>query len=312
MAEATSTSEPPLDEMMMAMDVVDTLRHGETLVERELAGEARRAKLIERLREIYRSQGIDVPDRILMEGVDALEEDRFVYKPPPASWQATLAMLYVRRTAIGRGTAIVALVVAVIGGGWYGLVERPRQQAAEAARIELAETIPQRLTELAQAIVAEAEDPAIDDDAQITALDGRSAAQAGDADAARTAVAELESLLAELRLSFEVRVVSRPGTPSGVTRIPDVNQAAENAYLIVEAIAPDGSPIARPITSEEDHLVHTVSMWGVRVPAVVLDRIERDKFDDGIVQDSLVGAKQRGRLAIDWIMPVLDGMITEW
>jgi len=311
MAETTAPSEPPLDDMMMAMDVVDTLRHGETLVERELAGDARRAKLVDRLRDIYRGQGIDVPDRILMEGVDALEEDRFVYKQPPPSWRMTLAKLYVRRSAIARTAGVVALVVAVVGGGWYGLVERPRQQAAEAARIELAESIPQRLAELADAIGAEAEEPAVRDNAQITALDGRSAAQAGDADAARAAVAMLESLLAELRLSFEVRVVSRPGESTGVTRIPD-NQAAENAYLIVEAIAPDGTPVTRPIASEEDQSVRTVSMWGVRVPDVVFERVRRDKQDDGIVQDSLVGAKQRGRLTIDWVMPVLDGMITEW
>jgi len=312
MAEATSTSEPPLDEMMMAMDVVDTLRHGETLAERELAGEARRARLIERLKDIYRSQGIDVPDRILVEGVDALEDERFVYKPAAASWQVTLAKLYVRRGAIARTAGVIAVVVSVGGGGWYGLVERPRQQAAEAARIEVAETIPQRLSELSAAIAAEAADPAVGDEAAATALDGRSAAQAGSAEAARAAVAELEALLAELRLTFEVRVVSRPDSPSGVTRIPDVNQAVENTYLVVEALALDGGVLPRPIRSEEDQSLRTVTIWGVRVPAVVFDRVRRDKLDDGIVQDSLVGAKQRGRLGIDWVMPVLDGTITEW
>ena len=44
------------------MDVVDTLRHADRLVERELEGDARRAALKQRLREIYAGQGIAVPD----------------------------------------------------------------------------------------------------------------------------------------------------------------------------------------------------------------------------------------------------------
>lgn len=44
---------------MIAMDVVDTLRHDQLIVERELNEDERKAKLIERLREIYSAQGID-------------------------------------------------------------------------------------------------------------------------------------------------------------------------------------------------------------------------------------------------------------
>ena len=54
-----------LDEVMLAMDVVDTLRHQENLVSRELSEQDRDAQLLQRLREIYRGQGIEVPDRIL-------------------------------------------------------------------------------------------------------------------------------------------------------------------------------------------------------------------------------------------------------
>ena len=72
MAETAVKEAPPLNDLMLAMDVVDTLRHGETLVERELSAEDRRKRMIERLREIYRQQGITVPDRVLAEGVAAL------------------------------------------------------------------------------------------------------------------------------------------------------------------------------------------------------------------------------------------------
>ena len=53
MAEAQATEKHPLDEVMLAMDVVDTLRHRALLVERELHAEDRDQKLLERLRELY-------------------------------------------------------------------------------------------------------------------------------------------------------------------------------------------------------------------------------------------------------------------
>ena len=71
----------PLDDVMLAMDVVDNLRHADQLVERELRTEERDRQLKERLRKLYAAQGIDVPEHILDEGVAALHEDRFVYRP---------------------------------------------------------------------------------------------------------------------------------------------------------------------------------------------------------------------------------------
>src|SRR5262249_56235602 len=71
-----------LDDVMIAMDVVDTLRHREDLVARELNEEGREGELVARLRQIYRDQGIDVPDRVLAEGVKALQDNRFLYPPP--------------------------------------------------------------------------------------------------------------------------------------------------------------------------------------------------------------------------------------
>ena len=87
-AESAAATEAPaavpatLDDMMLAMDVVDTLRHRERLVERELNEEAREEQLIERLRALYKGQGIEVPDSVIARGVEALKESRFVYTPP--------------------------------------------------------------------------------------------------------------------------------------------------------------------------------------------------------------------------------------
>lgn len=313
MAEpAVAEKEAPLSELMLAMDVVDTLRHGETLVERELSDEARRARMIDRLREIYRGQGIAVPDRILSEGVDALEQERFAYKPKSGGLAFTLARLYVRRDLIGRRVGIGVLILLVLVGGWFFLIEQPRQRAAERLEVELTETIPADLASLSEAIAEEALDPAVAAAAATTADDGAAAAAAGNAEAARAAVSQLEATLAELRLTFEVRVVSRQGIQSGVFRIPDDNADARNYYLIVEAIGPDGNAIPRAITSEEDGSVRTVTMWGVRVSQEVYDAIASDKGDDGIVGNDVLGRKARGELEIEWLRPVEGGAITSW
>jgi hypothetical protein len=97
-AETTVAGEArPLDDVMLAMDVVDTLRHSRRLVDKELASEEDDARLLRRLRDTYASQGIEVPDEILRQGVAALKENRFVYTPPPSGFWAFLARLYVTR-----------------------------------------------------------------------------------------------------------------------------------------------------------------------------------------------------------------------
>ncbi|MHB1110319.1 MAG: DUF6384 family protein, partial [Devosia sp.] len=101
MSTEAAAAKPPLDDVMLAMDVVDTLRHRQDLVVRELSDEARETQLIEKLRQIYHEQGIEVPDAILREGVAALAESRFAYAPPKQGLGTTLAKLYVGRKKWG-------------------------------------------------------------------------------------------------------------------------------------------------------------------------------------------------------------------
>ena len=89
-----AAEQPPLDDVMLAMDVVDTLRRSERLVRRELDEAGREADLKERLKRIYAQQGIDVPDAVIDQGVAALREDRFVYKPVQSGLRRKLALLY--------------------------------------------------------------------------------------------------------------------------------------------------------------------------------------------------------------------------
>jgi hypothetical protein len=308
-----------LDELMLAMDVVDTIRHEETLVTRELDEGRREADLLERLRQIYRGQGIAVPDRVLQEGVQALKESRFVYTPPGPSFGRTLAMLWIQRGRFGK--TLLGLVGAVLLaiGAYQFLVVLPAEQRAEQARVEaqrqeveLTQRLPRALEAGHAEVQAEAKVPAARERADQILADGRSAVTARDVEGARRALTELENLRAELRREYVLRIVARPDVPTGVWRIPDRNPNARNYYLIVEPVTPDGRVLSLPVTSEEDRATAVVSRFGVRVSPEVFNEIRRDKEDDGIVQRSRLGEKRRGYLDVDYTMPVLGGIILRW
>jgi hypothetical protein len=317
--QAAGTAPRNLDELMLAMDVVDTLRHQESLVSRELSEEQRDAQLLDRLRQIYRGQGIEVPDRILLEGVQALKEQRFTYEPPGPSFARTVARAWVNRARFGRRLLTLLLLLAFGWGAYhFGVVEPARQRAAqeqaqvERNRVELAERLPAALEQGHEDVLREAQAPAARERADRILADGRAAIARRDADGARQAISDLEVLRADLRREYVLRIVSRPGEPTGVWRVPQRNPAGRNYYLIVEAVSPDGRILSLPITSEEDGRTVTTSKWGVRVSEATAMQVQRDKNDDGIVQRNRLGEKRRGQLDVDYLMPVSGGAITQW
>ncbi len=308
----TATAGKPaakLDDLMMAMDVVDTLRHQEQVVARELGQGERDEALKARLRKIYESQGLEVSDRILDEGIRALKESRFTYERKGSGGKRWLAMLWVRRRIVGAIFAgIIVLVAVVIGNTWWQSMSS--RQTAEAQRVLLTETLPKRLDEAAGAAASAAATPgarqAVDN---LRAL-GSDAISRGDADAANQAIARIEALRNALNRIYDLVIVQ--DGQSGVFRIPDVNQSAKNYYLIVEAVGPDSSKLSVPVTNEETGAVKTVSSWGVRVPEATFQAVRSDKEDDGIIQNRRLGTKPRGALEPQYTMPVSGGEITEW
>lgn len=104
----------PLDEVMLAMDVVDTLRHQRAQVAAELDEDKREAQLIARVHSIYESQGMDVPSDVIAEGVKALVEDRFKYDPPARSFAVRLAEIYVERGKWAFRMFVVVLLAAAV------------------------------------------------------------------------------------------------------------------------------------------------------------------------------------------------------
>jgi hypothetical protein len=292
--------------------VVDTLRHREDLVRRELNEEDREADLIARLRKIYKDQGIDVPDSVLADGVKALKESRFVYKPPPPGWKRTLLTLWARRETFGkRAAALVALVAAGVTG-YHVLVTRPAQLADERARVEITQTLPKTLRQAHADVLAVANDDAAKQKANALLADGERLIRSGDRAGANKISGELTALRDELTRVYTLTIVSRPGESTGVWRRPPGNSTARNYYIIVEAVAPDGRKLSLPIRNEESGATETVTKFGVRVPQNVFEAVAQDKRDDGIVQRNRLGIKRRGVLAIDYLMPFEGGFITKW
>jgi Family of unknown function (DUF6384) len=134
MAENSKPEKIELDEVMLAMDVVDTLRHEQLLVERELASDERDQALIDKVKRMYAAQGLEVSDEVIAAGVAALKENRFAYQPPPRG-SAWLANLYVRRNHLAKWAAILA--AALMGLFFFYRLAfvapevRQRQQAAK-------------------------------------------------------------------------------------------------------------------------------------------------------------------------------------
>ena len=307
MADQQTSEKIELSEVMLAMDIVDTLRHERSLVDRELQSEDREVELIAKLRKIYADQGLEVSDEVIAEGVKAMREDRFAYQPPPRSFQTMLARLYIHR---GRWFKRIAVMVLILIGAWtayrYTVV-----MPAKRAQKELVEATKAIDVLHAEALKAVRE-PGVKEKIEAIYNDARTAVQGGNAEKINNARQALQAAHDLLNQAYTIQVVSRPGTPSGVWRYPVNSRTARNYYLIVEAISPSNERLSLPITSEEDGSMRNVNLWGLRVDEQVFERVKQDKMDDGIVNNKVVGEKQRGYLTPTYTVATTGAAITEW
>lgn len=150
MAEEQQSNEIAFSEVMLAMDVVDTLRHERSLVERELQSEDREEELIAKLRKIYADQGLEVTDEVIAQGVRAMREERFTYQLPKAGMKTTLARIYVNRGRWARRTAYLLLALAASWVGYRYLVVMP----TERGRFQLASGLKNQAVDQQQQVKA--------------------------------------------------------------------------------------------------------------------------------------------------------------
>jgi hypothetical protein len=419
MSDAVKNEKTDLNDVMLAMDVVDTLRHEESVLERELGRDDRDRELVQKIRKIYASQGIAVSEAVVAEGVAALREERFVYRPPVPGFQHWLAKPYVKRGAWAkRGLLALAALIAgytvyqfvvvapqvrsrakavqelkleigrqqdliqvargrsaavkralgdavVKGAGLQQLTGDARRRltsadekiasleglpvnadlaaadleekggavagrlaqraeliagldtdlaAAEKAVAAIAEAgvLPDKLAGQRDGILREARTAEARQQAEALHADALAALNRGDVEGARQGSQRLQQVYGQLMQEYELRIVSGPGQPSGVWRVPEDNPGARNYYLIVEAVTPRGETLTVPVTSEEDGKTRNVTKWGMRVNADVFEAVRRDKQEDGIVANRRFGVKQRGDLLPAYLMQTTGGAITEW
>ena len=297
---AGRTAPPPLDDVMLAMDVVDTLRRRERMAKNELDDLGREEDLKERLRKIYEAQGIEVPDRVIEQGVAALKEGRFTYQPPPDGLATKMARLYVRRGAFGKWLGGLALVAVLGWGLHYVLIAGP------------AAAIPKDLARVHTEALALAKSEEARTVVDRVFSSGEAALRDGDKARAKAALADLEQARTLLGQEYTVRIVNRPGAQSGVWRIPDLNTGARNFYIIVEAVDPSGRILKVPVQNEETKKTETVDTWGLRVDQRTFDGVRADKLDDGIIERDRFGYKARGELTPRYEMKTTGGAITKW
>jgi hypothetical protein len=311
MAEEANRQKMDLSEVMLTMDVVDTLRHQKSLVERELRSEEHDRELVEKVRKIYAEQGLEVSEDIVARGVEALREDRFTYQPPRAGFRTRLARLYVNRAKwTQRAFILIFGLLAVYLAYQFAYVMPAERERARVAKES--EALPEKLASLRALALEEALEVGVSDRIETMYRDGITALESSDVQGAREVYEALRQLNERLRQEYVLQIVSRPGTPSGVWRYPVDNPSGRNYYLILEAISPGGKALALPVTSEEDGKTSVVSVWGQRVDRRTYEAVVRDKQADGIVDRKRFGVKKRGYLTLEYDMPTAGGAITAW
>jgi hypothetical protein len=248
-----------------------------------------------------------VTDRILDDGIRSLREERFTYRPQGGWFARRLAGIWIRR-----GRYLLAVGAVCVGVGGVGLYNHEQALAEQRFEVELTETLPRKLEEAFTFAREQAVEPGVEPQINGLAADALAALNLRDSGKAKTAIQELANIGQALSRSYALRIVSRPGEYTAVYRIPEDRPDARNYYLIVEAVTSNGNILALPILNEENGKTQIVSKWGQRVPEYTYQRVGEDKKDDGILQDNILGKKERGYLSVSYTMDVLKGAITQW
>ncbi len=294
----------PLEDLMAAMDVVDTLRHQQSITERELDSQGRRERLLARLRKLYAAQGIEVPDRVLEEGIDALEQERFKYQPVKRSWRTKLAHIWVSRSRWGKPIGFLAVIACLFYGYYFFSEVLPERN--------LRASLPDKVNSVFSGIVAVAKNSAVIDQAKASSAKAYRAIDQKNYAEAEIVVANMQAVKSQLGLDYSIRVISKPNQNSGVWRNPPNNPDGKNYYLIVEAVDSDNRVLELTIVNQENNKAARKKSWGLRVNEETFYKIASDKRDDGIIQANIVGKKELGYLNPVFSIPTSGATITEW
>ena len=285
------------------MDVVDTLRHRQDLVARELDGEAREKQLIDKLREIYHQQGIEVPDAHPQgRRRGARREPLRLYAAQArlrqTRWRGSMSAR--KRWGCRRRVALCADARHRARRLFPRL--RPYQAAQAEAGADRAGRERCRRRWMRSTRRSSRRPRCSRPSTRPT--DRRTAARPlppkAIATAAEQAIADLDRPCAtrcgrNISSASSTARACNPGSgpsPRSIPRPPTTTRG--------RGPRPDGEALSLPILNEENRPDRDGRLWGVRVPEVGLRSVEADKRDDGIIQRNIVGVKQYGFLEIDY------------
>ena len=161
MTASASAHSPSFNDLIVAADIVDTIRNDERLIDHELGSEDRKKALKVRLKDMYKAQGVDVSDAVIDAAVARSDAERFVFKPMGAGFSRFMWNSYVRRNkyALRLSIAVGLVVLGVVGynTAQYQLVEKPAIEAARHLELQLTEVLPNRLKAVTDGALASAE-----------------------------------------------------------------------------------------------------------------------------------------------------------
>ena len=128
MNQESNASDIKLSDIMLTMDVADTLRHNRSIVDRELNTDKRDQELNRKVRDIYASQGIEVSDEVIEEAVKSLRDQRFAYAPVPETLTTRLWNLYVQRGKWKKKLWASMAALLAAWGIYYGTMTVPQSR----------------------------------------------------------------------------------------------------------------------------------------------------------------------------------------
>ncbi len=99
----------------------------------------------------------------------------------------------------------------------------------------------EKLASQRQSLLAESREEAARTQTDKLYNDALAALNQGDMAGARQESAALQQLYDQLVQEYELRIVSRPDTPSGIRRSLPNRPGVHNYYVIVEAVTPKGN-----------------------------------------------------------------------
>lgn len=241
--EQNAKMEGRLQEALLVMDVVDELRHRQDELSKLAANDD--GQLKDRLAQIYRSQGIEVTDAILEQGIRDQRAKRYAYVAPTGP-MVVLARLWINRVRVAKLSVITVGALAALVMAYQLIIVMPQERRIAAQIAALNETIvqaPSSLQAMQQALekagkaLSEASAKALSD----PQADRLKAIVAGAQGRAEQAVARASSLFPRFDRpapALLTRETFEQGQPSVQTRVHEIqtdSQAITDAIDVVLA-----------------------------------------------------------------------------